>query len=165
VKARYPGYWQKAAEHYQALAQKLAAHRERTDPVDLGHAAAVAELLAARIAFRLELDEAYAARDAKRLAALAEQTNDLVARVEQAERTFRRQWLRRNKPYGLETIQIRLGGLRQRFLELGRALRELAAGERESIAELEEGLALSPAAAKNLHPGTSYPRLAAPGIL
>jgi hypothetical protein len=52
--------------------------------------------------------------------------------------SFRRQWHRRNKPFGFETIQYRLGGERQRFLELGDRLGELISGKVESIPEFDE---------------------------
>ena len=79
---------------------------------------------------------------------------------EDLEAAFRRQWLRRNKPFGLEVMQIRLGGLRQRYLEAARALQEITAGGRDSIPELDAGLALSPAALKDLYIWSTYKKLA-----
>ena len=52
--------------------------------------------------------------------------------------SFRRQWHRRNKPFGFETIQVRLGGQRQRWLEMGTRLDELLAGAAQSMPELDE---------------------------
>jgi len=165
VGARHPGHWERARDHYRALAGGLASHRTVTEPVALDHAAALAELLAAKIDFRLRLEHAYRSRQRADLQALADDTNRLVALVEAVETTFRRQWHRRNKPSGLETIQIRLGGLRQRYLETGRLLRELLLGTRSAIAELDTGLLLSPEARSALHPGNRYRSLATPGIL
>jgi hypothetical protein len=165
VGARYPGHWQRAREHYRVLAASLDPHRSVTEPIALDHAAALADLLAAKIDFRLRLEEAYRSRQRAALQLLADETGRLVGLVEAAERTFRRQWHRRNKPCGLETIQIRLGGLRQRYLETGRLLRELLGGAHTTIAELEEGLALSSEARSALHPGNRYRALATAGIL
>jgi hypothetical protein len=165
VGARHPGHWQRAAEHYRALAASLDPHRSVTAPISLDHAAALAQLLAAKVDFRLRLEAAYGRRDRNCLQLLAQEAQRLVGLVENAEDTFRRQWLRRNKPYGLETIQIRLAGLRQRYLEAGRLLREMLSGARTTIAELEEGLALSGEARSALYPGNRYRGLATAGIL
>ena len=165
VGARHPGHWERAREHYLALAASLDAHRSVTEPIALDHAAALADLLAAKLDFRLRLEEAYRSRQRPALQLLADEAGRLAGLVEAVETTFRRQWHRRNKPYGLETIQIRLGGLRQRYLETGRLLRELLSGARVAIAELEEGLALSDQARSALYPGNRYRSLATAGIL
>ncbi len=165
VDARYPGHWQKALEHYRDLSQRLAGYCETYEPVDLGHAAALADLLAAKIDFRLRLEDAYGTRNDAGLRSLLDDVPKLLELVEQLESTFRRQWLRRNKPFGLEALQIRLGGLRQRFTETGRALQELLEGDRERVPELEEGLSLSEEAIGALQLGNHYRDLATPGIL
>ncbi len=162
---RYPGHWQKALTHYRGLAAELEPHRDTHEPVDLGHAAALAELLAAKIDFRMKLEHAYGGRDRGELRALLDTVPGLVRLTERVEETFRRQWLRRNKPNGLETLQIRVGGLRQRFIEVGRLLRELLAGERDSVPELDEGLSLSADTLRHLHRSGRHRGLATPGIL
>ncbi len=162
---RYPGHWQNALEHYRDLSQRLAGYRKTYEPVDLGHAAALSELLAAKIDFRLRLEDAYRERNDARLQSLLDDLPTLLELVEQLECAFRRQWLRRNKPFGLETLQIRLGGLRQRFVEAGRALQELLDGDREWIPELEEGLSLSEETNRALQLSNRYRGLATPGIL
>jgi hypothetical protein len=143
VKARRPDYWKKALTHYRRVARKVKPHREITEPVDLGHGFALAQFLAAKIAFRQRLEEAYQSRDAAALKGAARSARSLARLANQLEATFRRQWLRRNKPFGLEVMQIRFAGLRQRFLEAAQRIEGLAAGEIESIPELEEGLAFS----------------------
>ena len=56
----------------------------------------------------------------------------LADHVEALNATFRRQWLRRNKVFGLEVIQIRLAGLSERCLEIARRI-----DEKMSFPELE----------------------------
>jgi len=165
VGARHPGHWQRARDHYLALTQKLAPHRGTIEPVDIGHAATLAELLAAKIGFRLALEEAYASREREALRSLAREAERLAQLTEAAQQSFRRQWMARNKPHGLETIQLRLGGLRERYLEIGRLLGELLEGERSAIPELDEGLALSAQARTLLRAGNRYRSLATAGIL
>ena len=62
----------------------------------------------------------------------------VVRALDQLHASFRRQWYRRNKPHGFETIQIRLGGQRQRYGELGARLEALRAGNIDAIPELNE---------------------------
>ena len=143
----------------------MAGYCETYEPVDLGHAAALADLLAAKIDFRLRLEDAYGTRNDAGLRSLLDDVPKLLELVERLEISFRRQWLRRNKPFGLEALQIRLGGLRQRFAETGRALQELPEGDRERVPELEEGLSLSEEAIGALQLGNHYRDLATPGIL
>lgn len=160
VKARRPGHWEKALDHYRSLAAVLDAHHSTTEPVDLGHAAALANMLAGKIEFRMRLEEAYAARDQGLLRAVLAEAPRLVELTEELETTFRRQWLGRNKPFGFEVLQVRLGGLRQRFVEARRALEELLDGRRDAIPELEEGLSMSREALASLYAGNRYQGLA-----
>jgi len=143
VEARRPGYWAAALEHFEDILAELRPHREVTGPVDLGHAWALARFILAKMNLRRALERACQARDCSALEAAASEAEDAARLAEELEITFRRQWLRRNKRAGLEVIQIRLGGMRQRLLETARVVRELARGERETIPELEDGLALS----------------------
>ena len=50
---------------------------------------------------------------------------------------FRRQWLRRNKPQGMESTQIRIGAGATRFRETALRLKEFCEGEIETIEELD----------------------------
>jgi len=143
AKAQQPDHWKKALTHYRRAAAQIKPHRHITEPVDLGHAFALGEFLAAKIAFRQHLEEVYQARDEANLKRVAKQARALARLAEGLGETFRRQWLRRNKPFGLEVMQIRLAGVRERFLEAARRIEELASGEIAFIAELEEGLARS----------------------
>ena len=52
--------------------------------------------------------------------------------------SLRRQWLRRNKPYGLETLQVRFGGLKERYRELEACLGDFLRGKIATIPELAE---------------------------
>jgi hypothetical protein len=165
LNARHPGHWQQALAHYRDLSAALARYRDVEEPIDLAHAAALAELLSAKIEFRMKLEQAYGERNRAQLEAVLDSVPRLVVLTEKLEESFRRQWLRRNKPFGLETLQIRLGGLRQRFLEAGRALRELLAEERSSIPELDEGLSLPDESMRHLYLSSRYRGLASPGIL
>ena len=52
-------------------------------------------------------------------------------------RAFRVQWRRSFKSFGMELMQIRLGGLKERYKETAAVIEELLAGRIEHIGELE----------------------------
>ena len=160
AKASRSGYWEKALAHFRQASEELKPYRDTTEPVDLGHAYTLAALLARKIGFRQRLEDAYPGRDKAQLKTLADDAVGLARGVEDLEATSRRQWLRRNKPFGFEVIQIRLAGLRQRYLEAARRLEEIAAGKCDSIPELDEGLSLSAQHLERLYIWSNYRNLA-----
>jgi hypothetical protein len=56
----------------------------------------------------------------------------------EVDASFRQLWLTRNKPQGLEVLQIRIAGLIRRYEELRQRIAELLAGKIAVIDELEE---------------------------
>ena len=138
MKARKDGYWDMALEHYTSAAKALRRFSKATAPVDLAHASALAEFMVAKIALRGKLVGAYASRKKPKLASVVKDAKALVKLAEKLEASFRRQWLARNKPFGYEVVQARMGALRQRFLEVATRVKELLSGEIDSIAELDE---------------------------
>jgi len=139
-----PAYWSRALSHYRRLARRLSRFREQTEPVDLAHASLLARYLAAKIEFRMRLEDAYFSRDPVKLEAVVKGAARMIRLTERVADSFRRQWLRRNRRPGLEVIEARLGGVRQRYVELATALREIIAGGADSIWELDESRALPP---------------------
>jgi hypothetical protein len=142
MKARKPDFWKLASAHYHQVANELAPHIGRTQPIDLDHALTLAKFLAAKVDFRIALEDAYQVRDRGRMQMLLPEVGRIVELIEQLQGTFRRQWHRKNKPFGFEVIQVRLAGLRERFREVARLLSELMHQQRDAIAELDEGLAV-----------------------
>ncbi len=133
--------WARALEHYRALSGKLdaASHRCRdTRGGDLRHAAILAKVLAARVGLRGELVKAYAGRDRGALRRVAAAVPDVVALLEELDGSYRAQWLRRNKPFGLEVLQGRLAGLIRRYRELVERIGEFVDARIDRIAELDD---------------------------
>ena len=160
MKARHGGYWEKAREHFQEVVQSLEPHRYTEEPVDLAHASALARFLLAKIDCRQRLEAAYESQDMVGLEALAADIPGIMDLADELAASFRRQWLRRNKPFGLEVMQTRLAGQRARYAELERALRAVVSGESERIAELDEGLSIPKGALSGLWIWGVYSRLA-----
>lgn len=133
-----PGDWAKVERRYGRLLARLKPLAATEAPVDFAHACTLLAFLRAKVRFNRELDAAYASRDPAALAACARRTRTVQKALDALLASFRRQWLRRNKPFGLETIQLRLGGQRQRYAEVAQRLGELIAGTVTAIPELDE---------------------------
>jgi len=96
-------------------------------------------LLALKIAVTSGIQEAYRAGDKDRLAELAE--NDLpllYQKVEDFAEQFSRQWQLENKIFGLDTIDIRFGGLLKRIKRAQERLQQYTTGQLDSVEELEQ---------------------------
>ena len=133
-------YWIKAAAGASQLVEKLSVHSETVSPIDLAYALNVVEYLKIRIELTLKLETAYLADDKVGLSEVRKLIPGVVEAIDALLVSLRRQWLRRNKPFGLETIQQRFGGTKQRYLELDQRLSELIADEIDEISELAQGL-------------------------
>ncbi len=119
--------------------QHLAAH-PATDP-GMAHAKALTVAIMHKTRLRRELVAAYAARDHDALRALHGLIRETIHALEALAESFRHQWLRHNKPFGLEVVQIRLAGQVARHRELAVRLCEHAEGKADAIPELDEPIA------------------------
>jgi len=131
-------HWPKVLKQYHRLLRRLKPVLDRTEPMDFAHWAALVRYLRAVMQFNLAMDTAYAARDRDALITLRKQTTRMIKLIEACNESFRRQWLKRNRPHGLATLQIRIGAQKQRWAELARQLDELLDGTVDRLPELEE---------------------------
>lgn len=150
-KLKSTGIWKETARRYRRIARSLRSRREVAEPVNLAHAAALLAFFIKKIELNMKLD-------AGEYPGL--QVKPVVRALDRLLASFRRQWNRRNKPHGFDTIQIRLGGQKERYAELALRLDELAKGTIAGIPEVEEW----PATAVGWMP-SSWHDLAASGIL
>ena len=133
--------WADALSHYRRIAEGLAGHADAAVDVrggDLRHAALMANVLAEKVSLRVKLTDAYARRDADALRQVAAGTARVIELLEALDASYRRQWLRRNKPFGLEIVQVRIAGLIRRYRELADRVTELVEGQIDRIAELDD---------------------------
>ncbi|MFH0964031.1 MAG: family 20 glycosylhydrolase [Planctomycetota bacterium] len=148
----------RAEEGFAALAASLEAHVDDRRAGDINHARLLAKALAAKIGVARRLFSAYAERDRAGLAQVRARVPELSEALRELLDSFRSVWLARNKPFGLEVIQIRFGGLLMRCEELGKRLDDFVAGRIDVIPELE--------AEPIEKPGyTCYRRLATPSFI
>ncbi|MGT2716403.1 beta-N-acetylhexosaminidase [Streptococcus respiraculi] len=99
------------------------------------------QILAVKACLPKDIRKAYKQEDKEKLLIYAEA--DLVQLEADLERfiaCFSRQWLRENKVFGLDTVDIRLGGLLQRVRRAKERLTLYAKGELTNLPELEEEL-------------------------
>ena len=132
-------------QSWSAIGERMAAVRDRLDarPIeigggDLGHARRLADVLARKIGLRTQLETAYATRDRAALLSVRAGALSLVPAIEDLAASWRRGWMRRNKPQGFEVIQLRMAQQAERHRELARRLDELLSGEVTAIPELDE---------------------------
>ena len=88
----------------------------------------------------LELRESYAAGDKAALEALADSIPGIIRDLERFCDSFRAQWLRENKLFGLEMLELRFGGQRERLVSTEKMLRLYLAGQLDRLEPLETPL-------------------------
>ena len=82
---------------------------------------------------------AYDAGDREKLREIAEEAiPQLLGKLDRFYQDFRKQWMSENKAFGFEVQSLRIGGLRQRILEVQQRLEEYLLGELAEIDELEK---------------------------
>ncbi len=130
--------WPKTRKKYSAMTTRLEKCKTTsTAGGDLKFALALTRFLVQKIDLRTNLDAAYAGRKKPALKKLLRDIPKTIDALKKFDQAFRTQWLRRNKPFGLEVIQIRLAGQRRRYEELAQCIKDLLAGKIGCIEELE----------------------------
>jgi len=137
-------FWPKVLEKLRTLRDAIAPHKLSQGPPDYGYLWSLCDVMVRKMEFRENLIAAYRAKDLGRLRQLKDrEIPEILASLSELESAFRRQWLRRNKPPGMEATQIRLGAGSTRFRETATRLAEFCDSQIPSIEELEiqpEGL-------------------------
>jgi len=130
------------AAHYATLSEFL--FRAADTPSGdrrLVFPASLARVLASKCVLRGQIAEAYRADDRKRLRSLlAKDLPVLRQAVDELWRQHRQLWLSLYKPFGLEVIECRYGGLRTRLESFANRLQAYVDGTVKSIPELETKL-------------------------
>ena len=153
--------------HYTELAATLSAAAEKGGLAPrLRFPALIAGVLALKCPLRRALAAAYAAKDDAQLEHIADELLPaLRTAVDELWACHRDLWLAACKPFGLEVIERRYGGLRTRLESLAVRLRRFRAGETDSIPELETALQKIFAVPDDVLPLASYARVATPSFI
>ena len=125
-------------ERYRQIKERVEPFRNDMEAGSYDYAWHIADVLIRKIEIRGKLVTAYAARDGKALAAIArKEIPEVLEAIDGLLQAFRTQWRRSFKSFGTELMQIRLGGLKERYKETAAVIEELLAGRIEHIGELE----------------------------
>jgi len=138
----FPGYppqiVETLLEEYGKIMAAAAPRREDRRAGHIDYAWNLARVLTLKLELRRKLDRAYEKRDAATLREIAERDiPEVIGAIASLLDAFRTQWLRSFKPFGLELMQIRLGGLTERYRELARTIGEFLRGDSASLPEPE----------------------------
>ena len=122
------------------IAEDLLPHLDDHQAGDIRHAWLLARFIADKIMLTDDLYRSYTDGDHTALADIGQRTGELIVLLRDLTASFRKNWMRRNKPFGYEVIQIRLAGLCARYEELETRLGEYLAGTVATIPELDGNL-------------------------
>ena len=132
---------EKDKQHFEASAQQLKEFSQRAgDYAYLFETQArLNELLALKIEATSGIQKAYREGDKVRLKDIADKNLPLLyQKVEEFSEQFSRQWQQENKIFGLDTIDIRFGGLLKRIKRAQERLEQYISGQIEHVEELEQ---------------------------
>ncbi|MFD2130389.1 beta-N-acetylhexosaminidase [Pseudogracilibacillus auburnensis] len=156
--------------YFQSLAEEFQHSRNNKDKLDyiFDVPQKLSRVLALKAGIGVKLKEAYDNKDRKELKNIANVIiPEIINRVNDLRKAHRNQWLRMNKPFGWEVIDIRYGGLINRLDTASCRINDYLNEEINFIDELEqERLYYSP----NIEHSTSlgwcsyYYRMASPNV-
>ena len=132
---------EKDKQHFEASAQQLKKVSQRAGDYDylFETQAQLNALLALKIEVTSGIQRAYREGDKVRLKDLADKNLPLLyKKVEEFSDQFSRQWQQENKIFGLDTIDIRFGGLLKRIKRAQERLQQYTCGNIEKVEELEQ---------------------------
>ncbi|MBR2372999.1 MAG: hypothetical protein IKA87_02080, partial [Lentisphaeria bacterium] len=125
-------------ERYQQIMKKIEPFRDDMEAGSLDYAWNIANVLTKKLQIRQKLVNAYSAKDFDILAETARKDiPEVITAIDDFLGAFRKQWRRSFKSFGMELMQIRMGGLKERYRETAAVIEELLAGKIDHIGELE----------------------------
>ncbi|MBE5750549.1 MAG: hypothetical protein E7346_06765 [Clostridiales bacterium] len=101
---------------------------------------ALNDLMFVKYDLGIRLRKAYQEKNLNELKVICLDIDTVINKLEKFIQVYRRQWLKENKPNGLEIQEIRLGGLKERLTGCRLRLEEYLQGVTKTIPELEETL-------------------------
>lgn len=126
--------------HYEACCRRLTGIAEKGGRYAylFRTLAALADLLAIKCDLGIRIKNTYDAGDREELAQLAERCRIAAEKTERFHEEVRRQWMLENKVFGLEVLDIRIGGVKERLIRAAERLESMVSGETGVLEELEQ---------------------------
>ncbi len=132
------GYYAKTVE---ALDSALVRSEKSRFSQVLRTQAGLCQALTMKADLGIRLRRAYLEGDKESLRVIGEmEIPELAVQLDAFYHVFKEQWYKENKTFGFDVQSIRIGGLRQRLIEVGESLRNYVNGVTDRIEELEEPL-------------------------
>ena len=100
--------------------------------------AALCDVMAGKTTFSKRLRRAYMAGDRQAMQAMQKKLPELKQKIEEFRRVFRVLWMKDNKGFGFEVMDLRFGGMAARCQTAHDVLEDYLDGKIEHIYELEE---------------------------
>ncbi len=126
---------------FDATAKELRAAGERNPHYQylFEYEAALCDVLSVKSTAGIDLRAAYLAGDKAALEALAgEMLDDLAARVQTFIDLYYNGWMQENKPFGFDTVDLRLGGLLGRIRTAKKRVMAYVNGDVDKLEEFDE---------------------------
>ncbi len=129
-------------EYYKELACKISEAAEKAGKFkyEFTHYIKFCEVLAKKCDIGIRTRKIYKSGDKEAIKKLAKEYEEIAKKIADFHDAFEARWFENAKPYGFEVQDIRIGGLKERFISCGRRLLSYAEGRTESIPELEENI-------------------------
>jgi len=105
--------------------------------------ASLCRVLTNKATLSIDLRSAYLEKDNARLKALCETVDTLVSDIDAFINDLREQWYSENKLFGFETLEMRLGSVRQRAIGARITVEKYLSGKLKKIEPLEEAVLYS----------------------
>jgi hypothetical protein len=136
--------WPAVLEKLRTMREQLGIDGEPSGAGDLRYAQSLCNLFVKKLEFRQTLVDAYESQNLPELLRLMNHdVPGILDALEELQQAFRQQWLRRNKPFGMEVFQGRLGAQAVRYRETAQRIGEYLDGKCVCIAELDVKIAPS----------------------
>ena len=129
-----------ADEHYRKLHGLLAPLCESSSQFAyvFRFYAALCDVMAGKVTFSKRLRSAYMAEDSQTMRSMQKELPELKQKIEEFRRVFRVLWMKDNKGFGFEVMDIRFGGMAARCQTAYDVLEDYLDGKIQHIYELEE---------------------------
>ena len=125
--------------HFKECAQQLAEAGKRAGEYAyiFENLEALSEVLEIKCTMGIELKKAYDEKNKEKLSELGERLNVLLFRIEKFHKILTIQWYRENKPFGMDVLDLRIGGLKERVRRAEWTIDQYLQCKIDAIPELE----------------------------
>lgn len=131
---------EQAGEIYQALLPKFEQLAKKKSPFSYLFASyeSLCRVLMRKATYGKRLHRAYHNKDRETIEEMVTELAEIKKDMQAFYRTYRSQWMKENKGFGFEVIDVRVGGLISRIETVHEILNDYLSGRSEKIYELEE---------------------------